>query len=97
MRGVKGLDTGSRGSASGLGADVGSVISGTPFIVQRKKLKFAPGMRIMGKQDGPLEYRWRVGTVVEYLGTSLYQIKFDDTDQKECVLSQFLELDEEMS
>jgi hypothetical protein len=70
------------------------MISGISLIAQGKRLKFAPGARIVGKQDGPPEYRSRVGTVVEYLGASLYRIKFDDKGQKEYVLSQWLELKE---
>ena len=70
------------------------MISGISLIAQGKKLKFAPGARIVGKQDAPHEYRSRVGKVIEYLGASLYQIKFDDTEQKEYVLSQWLELND---
>ena len=69
------------------------MISGVSVIAQGKRLKFAPGARIVGKRDGPPEYRLRVGTVVEYLGASLYRIKFDDKGQKEFVLSHWLELE----
>lgn len=69
----------------------GKMISGTSLIAQGKRLKFAPGTRIVGKQNGPSEYRSRLGKVIEYLGASLYRIKFDDTEQKEYVLSQWLE------
>jgi len=69
------------------------MISGISVIAQGKRLKFAPGARIVGRQDGPLEYRSRVGTVVEYLGASLYKLKFDDKAHEDCVLSQWLELE----
>ena len=64
--------------------------------MQGKKLKFAPGARIVGKREGPLEYRSRTGTVIRYVGASLYDIEFDDNKQNECVLSQWLKLDEEL-
>ena len=60
----------------------------------KKRIKFGPGARIVGSQGGPPEYRSRRGTVIEYLGASLYRVKFDDKEQKECVLSQWLELNE---
>src|SRR2546428_4816994 len=67
-----------------------------PFSIrERRRLKFAPGARIVGRQEGPPEYRSRGGTVIEYLGASLYRVKFDDKEQQECVLSQWLELNEE--
>jgi hypothetical protein len=68
------------------------MISGSSVIAQGKRLKFAPGVRIIGRQDGPPEYRSRVGTVVEYSGASLYKVKFDDNALKDYVLSQWLEL-----
>jgi hypothetical protein len=80
MRGVTRLDAGL------------DMISGISVIAQGKRLKFAPGARIIGRQDGPPEYRCRVGTVVEYLGASLYKVKFDDNAHKDYVLSQWLEL-----
>jgi hypothetical protein len=66
-----------------------------PLSIQgRRRLKFGPGTRIVGRQASPAEYRARRGTVIEYLGASLYRVKFDDEERKECVLSQWLELNE---
>ena len=62
----------------------------------KRKLKFAPGTRIAGRQGGPAEYRSRKGTVIEYLGSSLYRVKFDDNQHWECVLSQWFEMDEKV-
>ena len=73
------------------------MISATSLTAQGKRLKFTRGVRIVGKRDAPLEYRSRLGTVIEYSGVSLYQIKFDDQEQKEYVLSQWLELAEDIS
>jgi hypothetical protein len=64
------------------------------FCARGRKLKFAPGARIVGMQHGPLEYRARAGTVIEYLGLSQYRVKFDDIEQKEYLLSQWLEVSE---
>jgi hypothetical protein len=75
---------------------IGSDMSRRPqfSIREKRRLKFAPGARIVGRQRGPTEYRSRMGIVIEYLGASLYRVKFDDKEQKECVLSQWLELNE---
>jgi hypothetical protein len=62
----------------------------------RRRIKFAPGARIIGRKGGPSEYRSRSGTVIEYLGSSLYRVEFDDKKQKECVLSQWFELNEKL-
>src|SRR2546427_700732 len=43
-----------------------------PFSIrERRRLKFAPGARIVGRQEGPPEYRSRGGTVIEYLARDL--------------------------
>jgi hypothetical protein len=60
----------------------------------KRRTKFGPGTRIVGRREGPPEYRSRSGTVIEYLGASLYRVKFDDKEQKECVQSQWIELNE---
>ena len=60
----------------------------------KRRLKFAPGARIVGRLGGPAEYRSRKGTVIEYLGSSLYRVKLDDKKHWECVLSQWFELNE---
>jgi hypothetical protein len=62
----------------------------------KRRLKFAPGARIVGRQGGPAEYRSRSGTVIEYLGSSLYRVMFDDEKDWECVLSQWFEIDEKL-
>jgi hypothetical protein len=61
-------------------------------IWSRKRTKFLPGTRIVGRHEAPSEYRSRQGTVIEYIGASLYRIKFDDQEERECVLSVWIEL-----
>lgn len=63
-----------------------------PLTIWGSRVKFALRARIVGRQGGPPEYRSRRGTVMEYLGASLYRVKFDDKEHAECVLSQWLEL-----
>jgi hypothetical protein len=64
------------------------------FQAHRRKLKFARGSRIVGNQQGPLEYRGRLGTVIEYLGGSQYRIEFDDAKRQEFVMSQWVDVAE---
>jgi hypothetical protein len=55
-----------------------------------RRLKFAPGARVKVKSVAPAEYRGRSGTIIDYLGSSQYVIKFD-AGQTEYLLSQWLE------
>lgn len=63
------------------------------FHARGKKIKFARGSRIIGKQVSPAEYRGRIGTVIEYLGSSQYRIGFDDAGRRHNLVdTQWLEL-----
>jgi hypothetical protein len=55
-----------------------------------RRLKFAPGARVNVKSVAPAEYRGRSGTIIDYLGSSQYVIRFDD-GHKEYLLSLWLE------
>jgi hypothetical protein len=57
-----------------------------------RRLKFACGSRIVGNRQAPPEYRGRLGTVVEYLGSSQYRINFDGAEREEFVPAQWVDV-----
>ena len=66
----------------------------SPFCARGRKLKFAPGARIVRNATWPSRVPGARGTVIEYLGVSQYRVKFDDIEQEEYLLSKWLEVSE---
>jgi hypothetical protein len=62
------------------------------FRARGRRLKFACGSRIVANRQAPAEYRGRLGTVIEYLGSSQYRINFDGSDREEFVPSQWVDV-----
>ncbi len=54
--------------------------------------KFRDGDRVVGLEEGPADYRGRVGTIVEFGGRAGYRVKFDDSGVTEYLNSDWLRL-----
>jgi hypothetical protein len=54
--------------------------------------KFRDGDRVAGREEGPADYRCRIGTIIEFGGRGGYRVRFDDTGTMEYLNSGWLRL-----